>query len=156
MAQAKLSERERVSVFNRTFRNGEGFNSVSKSTIERTIRRFMNHGSIKDLQRTGRPKSAGSEEMQMDIAQAFVKNPQLSLRRDSDERDVAPETVRNILKSINFHLHKVHLVQELNEYDPDRRVEFCETMMYRMDGLTSLIGRLEEGVKSSGLLYLLI
>ena len=35
----------------------------------------MNHGSIKDLQRTGRPKSAGSEEMQMDIAQTFVEKP---------------------------------------------------------------------------------
>ena len=53
MAQAKLSERERVSVlmmrgwgdrfrsydqvrllFNRTFRNGGGLNPVSKSTIE--------------------------------------------------------------------------------------------------------------------------
>ena len=121
MAQAKLSERERVSVLmmrgwgdrvryynqvrlllNRTFRNGEGLSLVSKSTIERTVRRFMNLGSIKDLQRTGRPKSAGSEEMQMDIAQALVENPHLSLRRASDEGDVAPETVRNILKSINL------------------------------------------------------
>ena len=30
-------------------------------------------------------------------------------------------------------LYKVHLVQELNEYDPDRRVEFCEIMMDRID-----------------------
>ena len=112
MAQAKFSERERVSVlmirgwgnrfrsydqvrllFNRTFRNGEGLNPISKSTIERTVRRYMNHESIKDLQRTGRPISAGSEEVQMDIAKAFVKNPHLSLRRASDECDVAPETV---------------------------------------------------------------
>ena len=116
MAQAKLSERDRVSVltmrgqgdrvrsydlvrllFNRTFRDGEGLNPVLKSTIERTVRRFMNHGSIKDFQRTVWPKSAGSEEMQMDIDQAFVKNPHLSLRPASDGRDVAPETVRNIL-----------------------------------------------------------
>ena len=62
MAQAELSQRKRVSVlmmrgwgdrvrsydqvrllFNRTFRNAEGLNLVSKSTIERTVRRFMNH-----------------------------------------------------------------------------------------------------------------
>ena len=68
MAQAKHSERERLSVlmmrdwgdqvrsydqvrllFNRTFRNGEGLKPVPKSTIERAVRRFMNHGSIKDL-----------------------------------------------------------------------------------------------------------
>ena len=93
----------------------------------------MNHGSINDLQRTGRPKSAGSEQMQMDIAQAFVENPHLSLHRASDERDVALETVRNILKSINLYSYKVYLVQELNEDDPDRRVEFCEIMMDRID-----------------------
>ena len=72
----------------------------------------MNHGSIKDLQRTGRPKYVGSEEMQIDIAQAFVENPHLMLRRASDEHDVAPETVRNILKNINFHPCKAHLVQD--------------------------------------------
>ena len=64
--------------------------------------------------------------MQMDIAQAFVENPHLSLRRGSDEREVAPETVRNIFKRINFHPYKVHLVQELNEDDPDRRVNFVK------------------------------
>ena len=61
-------------------------------------------------QRTVQPKSAGSEEMPKEIAQAFVENPHLSLRRASDERDVAPETVGNILESVNFHPYKVHLV----------------------------------------------
>ena len=41
--------------------------------------------------------------------------------------------MRNILKSINFHPCKVHLLQELNEDDPDRRYEFCEIMMGRND-----------------------
>ena len=62
MAQAKLSEREKVSVlmmrgwgdrvrsydpvrllFNRTFCNEEGLNPLLKSTMERTVKRFMNH-----------------------------------------------------------------------------------------------------------------
>ena len=76
--------------FNRTFRNGEGLNPVSKSTIDRTVRRFLNHGSIKDLQRTGRPKSAGSEEMQMDIAQAFVENPHLSAYEELLRNQIVP------------------------------------------------------------------
>ena len=41
--------------------------------------------------------------------------------------------MRNILKSINSHPDKVHLVQELNEDDPDRWVEYCEIMMDRID-----------------------
>jgi len=37
------------------------------------------------------------------------------------------------LKSIKFHPYKIHLVQELNEDDPDRRIEFCETMVNKID-----------------------
>ena len=69
----------------------------------------------------------------MDIVQTFVENLHLTLRRASDKRDVAPETVRNTSKSINFHPYKVYLVQELNEDDPDRRAKFCEIMMDRID-----------------------
>jgi transposase len=152
MAYAKLSEQERVSLlmmrgwgdrvrsynevrvlFNRTFRNGDGLSPVSKSTVERTVRRFMDNGTVKDLERSGRPKSVASEEKQIEIAQAFVENPYLSLRRAGNEHDVSHETVRKVLKSIHFHPYKIHLVQELNEDDPDRRIEFSETMMNRID-----------------------
>jgi len=149
---AKLSERERISLlmirgwgdrersydqvrlfFNETFRNGDGLNHISKSTVERTIRRFVGQGTVKDLQKCGRPRTVATEEMQLHIAQSFVENPHLSLRRASDEHDVSHETVRKVLKSIKFHPYKIHLVQELNEDDPDRRIEFCETMMNKID-----------------------
>lgn len=152
MAYVKLSEKERISIlmmrgwgdrvrsydevrilFNDTFRNEEGLNHVSKSTIGRTLQRYINQGTVKDLARSGRPKLVATEEMQMDIAQAFVENPHLSLRRAGSEQNVSHETVRKSLKSIKFHPYKIHLVQELNEDDPDRRIEFCETMMDRID-----------------------
>ncbi|XP_067205325.1 uncharacterized protein [Linepithema humile] len=152
MAYAKLSEQERVSLlmmrgwgdqvrsynkvrvlFNRTFRNGDGLSPVSKSTVERTVRRFMDNGTVKDLERSGRSKSVASEEKQIEIAQAFVENPHLSLRRTGNEHDASHETVRKVLKNIHFHPCKIHLVQELNEDDPDRRIEFSETMMNRID-----------------------
>lgn len=58
-------------LFNRTFRNGDGLSPVSKSTVERTVRRFMDNGTVKDLERSGRPKSVASEKKQIEIAQAF-------------------------------------------------------------------------------------
>lgn len=147
---AKLSEQERITIlmmrgwgdrersynqvrmlFNNTFRND--LDPVSKSTVERTVQRFTEHGIVKDLQRTGRPKSVATDEKQMRIAEAFVENPHLSLRRASDEHDISHETVRKILKNIKFHPYKIHLVHELNEDDPDRRIEFCERMMQRID-----------------------
>ncbi|KAJ8962597.1 hypothetical protein NQ318_000990 [Aromia moschata] len=38
-------------------------------------------------------------------------------------------TVLRILRKQNYHPYKFQLVQELNEDDPDRRLQFCETMM---------------------------
>lgn len=152
MAYAKLSERERITLlmmrgwgdrvrsylevrtlFNNNFRNQDGQTPISKSTVERTVRRFAEFGTISDLQRTGRPTSVATEEKHIEIAQAFIENPHLSLRRAGIEHDSSHECVRKILKSIHFHPYKIHLVQELNEDDPDRRLEFCETMMNRID-----------------------
>lgn len=152
MAYVRLSERERISLlmmrgwgdrqrsledtrilFNHTFRNRDGASQISKSTVQRTVRRFDEHGTLNDLERSGRPKSATTEEKQFEIAQAFVENQHHTLRKASDEYDISHESVRKILKNINFHPYKVHLVQELNDDDPDRRVEFCETMMTRID-----------------------
>lgn len=152
MAYVKLSDQERISLlmmrgwgdrvrsydevrnlFNATFRNGDQDIQISKSTISRTIHRFIGHGTIKDLERAGRPKSVATEDKQIEVAQGFVEDPHLSLRRAGDQFDVSHETVRRVLKSINFQPYKIHLVQELNEDDPDRRIEFCETMMDRID-----------------------
>ncbi|EFN82646.1 hypothetical protein EAI_11103, partial [Harpegnathos saltator] len=37
-----------------------------------------------------------------------------------------------ILKMNKFHPYKIHLVQELNEDDFDRRIEFCDLMMEKI------------------------
>ena len=38
-----------------------------------------------------------------------------------------------ILKQNKFHPYKIHLLQELNEDDFDRCLEFCELMMEKID-----------------------
>jgi len=152
MADFKLSLQERVTLlmmrgwgdrvrsyeevrvlFNQTCRDGEDLNPISKSTVERTIRRFRDHGIVNDVPKCGRPKSVMTEQKSLDLAQDFVENPHLSLRTAAAVHDVSHEAVRTMLKSIKFHPYKIHLVQELNEDDPDRRLEFCETMMTKID-----------------------
>ena len=46
---------------------------------------------------------------------------------------VSRKSIQTILKMENFHPHKIHLVQELNEGDFDRRVEFTEIIMNRIE-----------------------
>lgn len=65
----------------------------------------------------------------MEVAQAFVENPHLSIRNEAEQHGKTRTSVHRNLKLIKFHPYKVHLVQELNEDDPDRRIEFCELMM---------------------------
>jgi len=42
-------------------------------------------------------------------------------------------SVQRILKRIKFYSYKIHLVQELNENDFDRRNEFFELIMQRIN-----------------------
>ena len=148
----QLSEQERISLlmmrgwgdrqrsypqirqlFNQTFRNGNGQIPISKSTVSRTINRFMSTGSIKNRATSGRPISVTTEQKKMEVAQALVQNSHLSLRRVALNQEISKNSVHRILKSIKFHPYKMHLVQELNEDDPDRRNEFCDLMIDRID-----------------------
>lgn len=42
-------------------------------------------------------------------------------------------SVQRIMKQIKFHPYEIHFVQELSEDDFDRRLEFSEIMMERID-----------------------
>lgn len=144
---AQLSERERISllmmrgwgnlqrsyrdvrdIFNRTFRNNNNQAPVSISTISRTIERFTDTGRIVNRLIPGRPAII-NEDVQLEVAEAFIENPHLSLRKASAQLGIPKNSVHRVMKSLKFHPYKIHLLQELNEDDPDRRIEFCETMM---------------------------
>ncbi|KAJ8909600.1 hypothetical protein NQ315_003710 [Exocentrus adspersus] len=117
---------EVVKLFNETFR--VGVTGISKSTGSKTIKKFDDTGTNKNRPKPGRPKTETSEEHQMEVAQSFVENPHLNLRKTSQELQIN----RVILKIIKFHPYKIHLHHEINEDDPDRRLEFCENMMERI------------------------
>ncbi|KAJ8948833.1 hypothetical protein NQ318_013485 [Aromia moschata] len=57
------------------------------------------------------------------------ENPQSTSTLVASENEVSQTTVLRILRKGNYHRYKSQLVQELNEDDPDRRLQFCETMM---------------------------
>jgi len=59
----------------------------------------------------------------------FCKEFHTSIRK-TQEHQINFMSVHKILKQNKFHPFKVH---ELNENDFDRRVEFCEIMMARID-----------------------
>lgn len=148
---AKLNEQDRIRVlmmkgwgpvershqavadlFNLTFR--QDLPQISKSTVSRIFRKFQQHGTVKDLPKTGRPTRVATADNQLTVALGFIENPHLSLRRSALINDINPMTVSKIMKKIlKFHPYKIHFVQELQEDDPQRRLLFCENLMEMVD-----------------------
>lgn len=118
-------------LFNANFRENE--TPISKSTVERTVRRFHETGSVKDRPKPGRPVSATGPEKSLDTVLSFVEDPHCSIRRTAQQLEISKSSVGNILQTNKFHPYKVKLVHELNEDDFDRRLEFCEVMMRMID-----------------------
>lgn len=118
-------------LFNETFRVGQ--EPISKSSVERTVRRFEETGCVKDRDRSGRPKTARNGDKSLDVLLSFVEDPHLSTRKAAQVHEVNTASIRSILKTFKFHPYKIRLVHDLNEDDPDRRLQFCEDMMARID-----------------------
>ncbi|XP_011687761.1 PREDICTED: uncharacterized protein LOC105449970 [Wasmannia auropunctata] len=119
--QTKLNDVKQL--FNATFRNEN--TSIPKSTIHKTIRRFEKIGDVKNS-KTGRLATATNPEKSLDVLQSFVENSHISTRRTAQEHQIDQKSVCKILKQNKFRPYKIHLVQELNEDDFDRRLEFYE------------------------------
>lgn len=84
---------------------------------------------MKNRRIPGKPLSATIEEKTLDVAQSFVEDPKLSIRKAAQQNDISRMSVQRTLRGIKFHPYRMYLVQELNDDDFDRRNEFCEFMM---------------------------
>lgn len=62
------------------FRKGEGDVGISKSTLCRTIQRFIEGGTIKNRPRSGRPSIETAENRQVEVPHSSVEGPRLSIR----------------------------------------------------------------------------
>lgn len=130
---------EVADLFNEDFPNRT--NPITRFTVARIVQRFNDTQSVKDRPKPGRAPSI-DEEKSLDVMQSFVENPHLSTRRAALEHDISQSSVRRILKGNKFKPFKVKLVQELSEDDYDRRVEFCDVMMSKLDAEPELLNRI--------------
>jgi len=99
---------------------------IQRSTVSRTVKRFRESSSVKDLPRSRRPKSATNEELALEVLQCFVENPHTSIIKSAQYVGVSTGSIHKKRHENKYHPFKVQLHQELNGYDPDRRLQFCE------------------------------
>lgn len=117
-----------VILFNDTYPDCEPI-----STVQKTVRRFKETGSVKDRPRRSRPKSATNFDQSLDVMQSFVENPHSSIRKVAQATEISTFSVYKIMMKEKWHPFKIKCTQELAECDFDRRIEFCDEMMRRCD-----------------------
>ncbi|KAJ8915567.1 hypothetical protein NQ315_012452 [Exocentrus adspersus] len=116
------SYEEVVHLFNDTFRVGQ--TQIHKSTVSRTINRFLETSTNKDRLKSGRPKTQTTEERQGEVAQSFIENRRLSINKASQQLGMSRFSVYKNLEILKYHPYKIHLHQKLNEDDFDLRGKF--------------------------------
>lgn len=104
---------------------------VSQGTVSQLIKKFRETGSIKNVQKSGRPKSATNEDKALDVILTVEETPRVSIREIAEHSGISHSSVQRILKTEKLRPYKLCLIHELNEDDFDRRAEFCELMMER-------------------------
>lgn len=108
---------------------GENRNVQRKYVLE-LIAKFRETGSVANKKRNVQ-RPVRNEVTQVAVLGHAIMDPRLSTRQLALVSGINRRSVQRILKSNHFHPYKIKLVQELNEDDYDRRLEFCETVSER-------------------------
>lgn len=136
--QQERSLEETRRIFNDNFPN----HTISKSTVERIVKKFREAGTVRDLPRSGRNKSATSPEKEEEILLSYIENPHTSTRKASQATDVGATSVRKVLHGNGYFPFKYHEVQELSEDDFQRRIRFCEQIRRKVDDVPNFLNHL--------------
>ncbi len=135
-----LTKEQRIFVLKQWWISGRTFRPVNtafqnefpgeevptRQTIYPLAEKFDESDSVEDVPRSGRPTTVRTEENAEVVSETFRRNPQPSQRRASRDLNISRSSLQRLMKDLNLKPYKPRLIQALNEYDPDRRVEFCE------------------------------
>ena len=90
--------------------------------------KFETPGSARNAPKSGRPKTSMTEENETLVAMTFVSNPKKSTRRASQQLSIPRTSLRRIMDKLNLEPYRPRLTHGLFEDDPDRRLQFCESI----------------------------
>jgi len=108
----------------------EQFNrQIKRDTVTDIVDRFEENGDVDDRKRSGRPFVVRTEENKAAVKSLFSKDPTTSTRRAASDLGISKTSILRILSELNLRPYRPPLVQQLNDDDPDRRIEFCEKLL---------------------------
>jgi hypothetical protein len=115
-----------VDVVNVFHQNNPEVPKPHPSTVMRVIHKFEETGSVENRKKSGRPRTATSDEKSSEVLAKTVVSPIKSTRKLGSEAGISQTSAQVILKRHKYHPYKIKLVQHLAEDDFDRRLEFCQ------------------------------
>jgi hypothetical protein len=101
----------------------------SRKTIYHIRDKFETLGSVCNAPKSGRPKTSMTEENEMLVAMTFVNSPKKSTRRASQQLSIPRTSLRRLMDKLKLKPYRPRLVHGLLEDDPDRRLQFCESIL---------------------------
>ncbi|CAH0391520.1 unnamed protein product [Bemisia tabaci] len=114
---------------------------ADKTYLKRVVSKFLNIFTVKDAPRSGRPK-VRTDDKQIDLLADVVQNPRQSVKKLAGSHEISVGTAHKILKLNKFHPFRTKLVHEINEDDPDRRLQFCEVMLQKLEADPAMVEKI--------------
>lgn len=96
-----------------------------KEVFERLLTRFRETGSVAYKKRKLMKPITEAENVQLDVLQSVIENPNTSHRIIARELDISKASVGRILKSHNYHPYHIQMHQNLYGTDFEQRLQFC-------------------------------
>ncbi|KAJ8958895.1 hypothetical protein NQ318_019663 [Aromia moschata] len=94
---------------------------VAVFTVSRIENKFREFGNVTDIPKSGR-KRILDDERELDILLYIQDNPHKPTRQVAADNDVSKTSILRLPKNEKYRPYKIHLVPELNDDDPDRRL----------------------------------
>ena len=145
----KLSTEERIQIV-LLFGKFESFNEVQchwsnhfssqasdKQTISSIVTKFKQTGSVLDL-----PRSVRTQEMIKKVENLIQDRPNISVSAGALELDISPSSFYRTIKELGFRPFKPCAAIDLSDDDFDRRQEFCESMIDRINAEPGILDKI--------------
>lgn len=117
------THREAAVIFN----NRHPEKQISHVAIGNLISKFKRTGSVDNCFKKNRPARTLNEDDHLDVLQAVIENPKVSLRKIAKTvpGNTSKSSASRILKNNNFHPYKPKFIHTLKPRDFDSRFMFC-------------------------------
>lgn len=118
--------------------------SPSKPLVLNCVKNFNEYGSIVNRQKgTPHKKTVITEENIEKVKNCLITGLGKSIRDIGLKTDIKKESVRTILKNeLKLYPYKVQVVQQIYENNIKKRLEFCKTMIQKLENDPQLLNRI--------------